>query len=68
MFFVRLNPDRFTDPRYAGLENRLYLAERVSDDEIRVQVTEGEWITGDPAHFHMRRGSIPQPGSENGRD
>ncbi len=66
MFFVRLNPDRFSDPRYAGLENRLYVAERIGEDEIRVQIGPDEWITGDSAHFHLRRGAIPAPGEENG--
>lgn len=67
MLFVRLNPDRFSDPRYEGLENRLYVAERVSEDEIRIQLPDGAWVGGDPAHFHLRRGAIPAPGEENGR-
>lgn len=59
LVFVRLNPDRFRDPRYAGLENRLYRAELLGDDEVRIELPDGSWLAGDPAHFHVRSGALP---------
>lgn len=59
LVFVRLNPDRFKDPRYAGLENRLYRAELIGQDEVRIEMPDGSWQLGDPAHFHVRSGALP---------
>lgn len=59
LVFVRLNPDRFTDPRYAELENRLYRAELIGQDEVRVELPDGSWLNGDPSHFHVRSGALP---------
>lgn len=59
LVFVRLNPDRFKDPRYAALENRLYRAELIAQDEVRIELPDGSWLLGDPAHFHVRSGALP---------
>lgn len=59
LVFVRLNPDRFTDPRYADLENRLYRAELIGQDEVRIELPDGSWLLGDPADFHVRSGALP---------